>query len=78
MADYDPPAELVELKAAFLTNEAALPALTGEEWREAREKSLEIALALHRAEWWKTVDSRYGADMALLKAAKDRLSTEAG
>jgi hypothetical protein len=78
MADYTPPPELIQLKADFLANEAKLPELSGEEWREAREKSLEIALALHRADWWKTVDARYAADMALLKAAKDSLSTEAG
>jgi hypothetical protein len=29
---------------------------------------------MRRHDWWKTVDSRYQADMALLKAAKEALN----
>lgn len=78
MADYKPPPDLLELKTAFLANEARLPSLAGEEWQAAYQKSQDLALALHRADWWAKVDNRYKADMALLSAAKERLAEQSG
>jgi hypothetical protein len=70
MADYDIPHDLLELKRAFLANEASLSGLSGEEWQQAYQRSQDLALELHRHPWWETVDNRYQADMALLKAAQ--------
>lgn len=70
MADYDIPDDLLQLKKDFLANEAAMPGLSGEEWQQAYRRSQDLALALHRHPWWATVESRYDADAALLRAAK--------
>ncbi|MFI7643757.1 hypothetical protein [Nonomuraea sp. NPDC049400] len=70
MADYDLPEDLLQLKRDFLENEARLPGLEGEEWQAAFKRSQDLALALHNHPWWASVDNRYQADVALLRAAK--------
>lgn len=61
MADYDLPDDLLQLKVDFLAAEN-----DASKYQEAQD----LALAIHRHEWWATVEQRYDASMALLATAK--------
>lgn len=70
MADYQIPDDLLQLKKDFNANDASLPQLEGEAWKEAYRRVQDLALEIHRHDWWASVDNRHSARMALQKAAQ--------
>lgn len=73
--EQTPPADLVELKAAFWAADAECAALAESdadlaELRAARKKRLEIVVAMYAHDWWATAGPRYPADQRLNAAAK--------
>jgi len=70
-----PPADLVELKAAFWAADAECAALAdsgadSDKLNEARKKRSTIVGDLYAHPWWATAGLRYPADQRLNAAAK--------
>lgn len=66
MADFDIPADLVDLQRAWYAAGAAAPTPEQEaELTAAREERLQLTEAIHDHDWWSTVDDRLGAKAAL-------------
>lgn len=84
MADTDIPADLIELRIAFLAAENRHAEVcrdeTGtDEERKTREKAAfdamaELALAIHRHPWWDAVGSRYAAEVRMRQAAREAMA----
>ena len=55
---------------AVAAGEATITEDQREAWQAACAESARLAEAIHRDDWWGTVDNRHSADMALLEAAK--------
>lgn len=70
-----PPADLVELKAAFWAPDAECAALANSEadsaeLSAARKRRSDIVAALYSHPWWETAGPRYPADQKVNAAAK--------
>lgn len=73
MADYDFPQDLLDAQRAYDAADAHVQELLhgeSEQLAAAREERLQAVEALHRHEFWQSVDNRHAADMALKQAAR--------
>lgn len=82
MAAYDIPDDLIKLKAAFFAADEHCRHLGGlklpasdfpvivTEYDDARRERIDLVMAIHRHDWWATVDNRNAADVVLVAAAK--------
>jgi len=70
MADFDIPADLVQLRRDFVKADAAR-ADEGESAAEAHREAQRLAEAIHDHPWWAVCGgNRFDARMALIAAAK--------
>lgn len=69
VADFDVPADLVQLRRRFLEADAAR-AGDGPAAQQAYRDAQDLAEAIQDHPWWGTVESRFKARMALIAAAK--------
>ncbi|MFI7630290.1 hypothetical protein [Microbispora rosea] len=81
MADYEFDPDLIDAQRAIDAADAKVQELLygdREALAAAREKRLQAVETLHRHEFWKDVDNRHEADMALKKSARaDKAATDA-
>ncbi|MBP2704371.1 hypothetical protein JOL79_11160 [Microbispora sp. RL4-1S] len=72
--DYDFPPDLLAAQRAYDQADAKVQGLVAgdddEALKAAREERLRAVMELHRHEFWRSVDNRHQADMALKKAAR--------
>lgn len=74
MADFDFPADLVQLQRAWFAADEARTAAArsgdGEAFVEAGERIQDLTMALHRHPWMQASETRYQARMARRDAAR--------